>query len=131
MASLQNHIKSLLPKTLPPVLKPRTGNLYDVLSRTPSGGVGSQVHQARWGQKGINDSYWVVSRAKFKAEGRHGKAWGKLYWKGAYRRCANVSELTTVGVPVSEKEERISGALKYSWKEGKSKAVALSTPANS
>ena len=36
--------------------------------------------------------------------------------------------LTSAGVPVSEKEELISGALKYSWKEGKSKAAS---PSNS
>jgi len=67
---------------LPPVLKVTTGNLYQVLSRTPSGGVGTEVHQTRWSQKQISDSYWVITRSKFKDEGQHGKAWGKLYWKG-------------------------------------------------
>jgi hypothetical protein len=53
-----------------------------VLSRYPHDGVGMQVSQTRWGQKGIADSYWLVTRTKLKSEGQHGKAWGKLYWKG-------------------------------------------------
>lgn len=67
---------------LPPVLKPSKGNLYEVLSRTPAGGVGAEVYQTRWSQKSIMDSYWVVTRSVFKDEGKHGRAWGRLYWKG-------------------------------------------------
>ncbi|KAF5333370.1 hypothetical protein D9611_002242 [Ephemerocybe angulata] len=98
-------IKHLLPKDLPPSLVSKPGNLYEVLSRTPSGGVGKKVFQLRWQNKAIKDSYWVVTRSKFKCEGVHGKAWGHLYWKGK---------------PVSQKEERIPGALKYTWAEGSS-----------
>lgn len=68
---------------LPPVLKPCKGNLYEVLSRTPAGGIGAEVYQTRWTQKNIKDSYWVVTRSIFKAEGKHGRAWGRLYWKGS------------------------------------------------
>lgn len=76
-------IQRLLPKQLPPSLSPKTGNLYEVLSRTPTGGVGQKVFQTRWRSKKIEDCYWVVTRSKFKCEGHHGKAWGHLYWKGA------------------------------------------------
>lgn len=69
--------------------------------------MGKKVHQFRWSEKQIPDSYWVVTRAKFKCEGKHGKAWGMLYWKDKL---------------VSTKEERIRGALKYTWKEGHSVA---------
>ena len=85
---LARSIQNLLPNKLPPSLSARPGNLYEVISRTPGGGVGKKVHQIRWSQKQIPDSYWVVTRAKFKCEGKHGKAWGKLYWKG---RLAGIS----------------------------------------
>ncbi|EAU84608.1 hypothetical protein CC1G_00127 [Coprinopsis cinerea okayama7 len=103
--SVAESIQRLLPKQLPPSLSPKSGNLYEVLSRTPTGGVGKKVYQTRWRQKDIKDSYWVVTRSKFKCDGQHGKAWGVLYWKGKQ---------------VSPKEEVIRGGLKYSWKEGSS-----------
>ncbi|CAA7260245.1 unnamed protein product [Cyclocybe aegerita] len=115
-ASISQTIKRILPlkkSDLPPVLRKSTGNLYQVLSRTPTGGVGLEVHQTRWSHKQISESYWKVTRSQFKCEGKHGKAWGRLYWKGKL---------------VSPREERIPGSLKYSWKEGRSKGVALSTP---
>ncbi|KAF8204879.1 hypothetical protein BJ912DRAFT_870470 [Pholiota molesta] len=111
-AALSQTLKHLLPtKGLPPVLKPRCGNLYEVLSRTPSGGIGLEVHQTRWAEKNIGNSYWVITRSQFKLQGKHGKAWGRLYWKG---------------VPVSQKDERIPGSLKYTWSEGRSVAKSLS-----
>ena len=85
MSAVTQALKRFVPlkkSDLPPVLKVTTGSLYQVLSRTPSGGVGTEVHQTRWSQKQISDSYWVITRSKFKDEGQHGKAWGKLYWKG-------------------------------------------------
>ncbi|KAF9534957.1 hypothetical protein CPB83DRAFT_831070 [Crepidotus variabilis] len=98
---------------IPPVLSKSTGSLYEVLSRRPDGGVGMKVHQTRWGAKQIPNSYWLITRAQFKNEGKNGKAWGKLFWKG---NC------------VSENEERISGSLKYSWKEGPSRKMVLNIP---
>ncbi|KAH6915172.1 hypothetical protein BKA70DRAFT_1141569 [Coprinopsis sp. MPI-PUGE-AT-0042] len=98
-------IQKLLPHNLPPSLSPKSGNLYEVLSRTPTGGVGKKVYQSRWRHKEIKDSYWVITRSQFKCDGKHGKAWGKLHWKGK---------------PISEKEERIRGGLKYMWREGSS-----------
>ena len=75
----------LLPKPSerPPTLSSLPASLPRVLSRTPDGGIGRRVHQVRWSEKQIPDSYWVVSRTQFKLGGSHGKAWGKLYWKGA------------------------------------------------
>lgn len=80
---LSRALQKLLPKNLPPSLVIKPGNLYEVLSRTPSGGVGTEVHQIRWNYKAIADSFWLVTRTRFKCEGKHGRAWGMLYWKGA------------------------------------------------
>ncbi|KJA24594.1 hypothetical protein HYPSUDRAFT_38651 [Hypholoma sublateritium FD-334 SS-4] len=107
-------LKKLVPtKGLPPVLKPRCGNLYEVLSRTPTGGIGMEVHQTRWSEKNIPNCYWVVTRSQFKLQGTHGKAWGRLHWKG---------------VPISIKDEIIRGSLKYTWKEGRSIQKAGTSP---
>lgn len=79
---ISHALQKLLPKELPPSLAGHPANLYEILSRNPNGVARRKVHQIRWGAKGIPDSYWVVTRAKFKCEGKHGKAWGWLYWKG-------------------------------------------------
>jgi small subunit ribosomal protein S34 len=76
-------VSSMQKTEIPPVLRKNTGNLYEVLSRTPTGLVGKEVHQTRWSAKQIANSYWVVTRAVFKNEGKHGKAWGKLHWRGS------------------------------------------------
>lgn len=81
-SGIARSIQKLLPNKLPPSLAGRPGNLYEVISRTPGGGVGKKVHQLRWSDKQIGDSYWLITRSKFKCEGKHGKAWGVLYWKG-------------------------------------------------
>ncbi|KDR83437.1 hypothetical protein GALMADRAFT_219263 [Galerina marginata CBS 339.88] len=114
--ALTNTIRRLLPikaAELPPVLRPGSGNLYEVLSRTPSGGVGAEVHQTRWSHKNITNSYWVITRSRFKSEGKHGKAWGRLYWKG---------------VLINPREERIRGGLKYNWKQGRSMSNGPAVP---
>ncbi|KAI0346886.1 hypothetical protein BDW22DRAFT_1351172 [Trametopsis cervina] len=108
-------IKKALPKG-PPSLSKRTGSLYEVLSSHPKNGVGQRVHQIRWGTKGIEDSYWVVTKTQLKLEGTHGKAWGKLYWRGK---------------PVSDHAEQIRGGLKYSWRFGVSQAPPNPKPPTS
>ncbi|KAF5387933.1 hypothetical protein D9615_000125 [Tricholomella constricta] len=80
-SGIARSIQKLLPSNLPPSLAGRPGNLYEVISRAPDGGVGRKVHQVRWSEKQIGDSYWLVTRSQFKCEGKHGKAWGLLYWK--------------------------------------------------
>ncbi|KAJ7774220.1 hypothetical protein DFH07DRAFT_800700 [Mycena maculata] len=107
MANITRSLQRLLPRALPPALKHHPANLYQVLSRTPNP-IGKEIHQIRWSEKHISDSFWRVTRAQFKCNGVHGKAWGQLYWKG---------KLVTEG-----KEERIRGALKYKWSEGHSAA---------
>ncbi|ETW84260.1 hypothetical protein HETIRDRAFT_170757 [Heterobasidion irregulare TC 32-1] len=104
-AAISKALQRLLPSKLPSSLSSRPGNLFQVLSRYPNDGVGQKVHQTRWGPKGIAGSYWQVTRASLKQEGSHGKAWGKLIWRGK---------------AVSKREERIRGALKYSWMQGTS-----------
>ena len=84
-STIAQSIRRLLPlkkSQLPPALRPQTGNLFHILSRTPTGGIGTEVHQLRWSEKQISDSYWVITRSKLKYGGNHGKAWGRLYWKG-------------------------------------------------
>jgi small subunit ribosomal protein S34 len=82
MSNITRSLQRLLPQaSLPPVLKHHPANLYQVLSRTPSA-VGKEMHQIRWSEKHISDSYWRVTRTQFKCNGTHGKAWGQLYWKG-------------------------------------------------
>ncbi|KAJ3829054.1 hypothetical protein F5880DRAFT_1525619 [Lentinula raphanica] len=130
-SNLVETIRKLLPERLPPSLVSRPGNLYEILSRTPSGGVGKHVHQLRWSQKSIPDCYWVVTRSQFKCEGKHGKAWGKLVWKGKYFYMFSCDKSWNYGVSfilgriVSEREERIRGSLKYTWAEGQSKASQI------
>ncbi|TRM68431.1 hypothetical protein BD626DRAFT_626734 [Schizophyllum amplum] len=107
-SAIAKSLERLLPKPSerPPSLSSGASALPRILSRTPDNGIGRRVHQVRWSEKQIADCYWVVSRTQFKLGGAHGKAWGKLYWKGKL---------------VSEKEERIRGDLKYTWAEGPSK----------
>jgi small subunit ribosomal protein S34 len=85
MATIARSLQRLLPRqSAPPALKDHPASLYQVLSRTPNV-VGKEIHQIRWSQKHISDSFWHVTRAQFKCNGTHGKAWGKLYWKGQFR----------------------------------------------
>ena len=132
-ASISKALQRLLPSQLPSSLSSRPGNLFQVLSRYPNDGVGQKVHQTRWGPKGIAGSYWQVTRASLKKEGEHGKAWGRLIWRGQSQLpghhfvCSHLplSPLLTpiivaIGKAVSKREERIRGALKYSWMQGSS-----------
>lgn len=131
-ALLSQTLRAQVPASQLPITLKKTpiGNLYEILSRTPSAGVGLQVHQTRWGTKEIHGSYWVVSRAQFKREGKNGKAWGRLYWKGPWRNpleenSCKYPALFSSGKLVSEKEERIRGCLKYNWMEGPSIAKSI------
>ncbi|EIW82518.1 hypothetical protein CONPUDRAFT_123556 [Coniophora puteana RWD-64-598 SS2] len=105
MSNVAKAIKRLLPSPLPPSLRTVPGNLFEVLSRYGGDGVGQRVHQTRWTSKGIEECYWQVEKTRIQEDGRHGKAWGTLYWKGK---------------PVSEKPEIIRGGLKYKWERGPS-----------
>lgn len=75
-------LSSLLPSTLPGTLKPGQRNLYETLARLPNNGVGATVYQKRWARKGIEGCTWKVTQAQLKNEGKSGKAWGVLFWKG-------------------------------------------------
>ncbi|KAJ1308607.1 hypothetical protein OPQ81_004305 [Rhizoctonia solani] len=77
-------------------------SLFAVLSRLPNDGLGQRVTQARWGAKGIQDSYYTVTRVRLRANGKTGDARGTLTWKG---------KLLSNG-----KEETIRGGHKYAWK---------------
>ncbi|KAG8985525.1 hypothetical protein FRB94_004887 [Tulasnella sp. JGI-2019a] len=92
-------LSELLPSS--PLLK-RRGSLYRVLSILPKDGVGAKVTQARWEHKGIPNSYWEITRVRLRNEGKNGKAWGRLVWKGRQ---------------IHEQDTMIPRGLKYTWKE--------------
>ena len=117
-------IQHFLPSKLPPTLSNSPSSLYQVLSRFPQDGVGQRVYQTRWGVKGFPECYWEVTRTKLKLEGKHGKAWGHLVWRGAcvcvvVTRGLAVKSLA-VGKRVNEDEATIRGGLKYTWSTGPS-----------
>ncbi len=124
-AAVQSALRKLLPSQLPPSLSPLPGNLFEVLSRFPQDGVGQKVHQTRWGTKGVEGSYWEITRTRLKCEGKHGKAWGVLVWKGEFTAVDTYAlpSLThvCVGKRVSERDEKIPGSLKYRWAVGESR----------
>ena len=74
---------------------PRT--LYATLARLPRDGVGARVFQTRWQSKGIQGCYWEVTKVKLKDEGKHGKAWGKLVWRGKFASLSVFGENFGVG----------------------------------
>ena len=82
MTSVARAIQKLLPRHLPSTLATHPGSLYQILSRQPKDGVGQRVHQLRWGTKGFENCYWIVTKVVLKNQGKHGKAWGKLVWRG-------------------------------------------------
>lgn len=132
-SSVTSALQKLLPSSLPPSLSSRPGSLYQVLSRYSKDGVGQRVHQVRWGMKEMEECYWEVSRTRLKLGGTHGKAWGKLVWRGASFQSQCSNGLTCrwyscdAGKCISEREEEIRGGLKYSWAQGVSHAPPKST----
>jgi small subunit ribosomal protein S34 len=88
-------LQSLLGNSVPRVLKEGKLSLLETLSRLPRAGEGARVHQARWTKKGIDNCYWQVTRCTTKNEGKSGKVWGLLVWRGKYTRVFNhTPELT-------------------------------------
>ncbi|KAJ1632724.1 hypothetical protein T492DRAFT_986260 [Pavlovales sp. CCMP2436] len=49
----------------------------------PNRGIGTRFVRKSWDRNGYEDSHWTVTRIRFKPDGCHGKAWGKLTWRGA------------------------------------------------
>ena len=117
-------IQHFLPSKLPPTLSNSPSSLYQVLSRYPQDGVGQRVYQTRWGTKGFPECYWEVTRTKLKLEGKHGKVWGHLVWRGACICVVVVWNLAVKslasGKRVSKGEIMIRGGLKYTWSLGTS-----------
>lgn len=63
------------------VLKPMQGrsykNLYEMAAQYRSQGVGFHFWRSTWPA----NSYYTITKMDF-SDPRHGKAWGKLTWKG-------------------------------------------------
>jgi hypothetical protein len=118
-------MSSVLAKLFPstPILTEHSRTLYQVLSRLPKDGVGARVAQTRWAGKGIHGCYWEVTKARLKCEGTHGKAWGRLIWRGsaacAFLRAYVLTLRTSGKVTTKYNKEirKISGGLKYLWRQ--------------
>ncbi len=109
---LTSHLsKTHLPPSLARSQKPHK-NLYQLLSSLPNDGVGAKVRQRRWAAKGLDVPhevdlkqhlaqvhanggmkkqdgeghlcYWEITKVRLKDGGKHGKAWGRLVWRGKY-----------------------------------------------
>lgn len=108
---LTSHLsKAHLPPTLARTAKPHK-NLYQLLSALPNDGVGTRVRQRRWVSKGLDVEhdvdlkehvtalleegaketkdeghlcYWEITKVRLKDGGNHGKAWGRLVWRGKF-----------------------------------------------
>ena len=124
-SSLPPALAKLLPATKAvanATLNPYPTTLYQTLSRLRNDGVGALVAQRRWDAKNIHGCYWKVTRVKLKDEGRHGRAWGRLIWKGQLKTSLFFSindlmlTLGPLGEIVSTRDEQIRGGLKYLWK---------------
>ena len=134
-SSLPPALAKLLPATKATknaTLNPHPTTLYQTLSRLRNDGVGALVAQRRWDAKNIHGCYWKVTRVKLKDEGKHGRAWGRLVWRGwlkisLFRKNFNVN-LVLLGEIVSTRDEQIRGGLKYLWKIVDEKSVPPSVP---
>ena len=131
-SALPRALSGLVLKETAEAIQNKPRNLYETLARLPNDGVGARVFQTRWQSKGIEGCYYEVSRVRLKLEGTRGKAWGRLVWRGALPIfCFYIVRFVVdwyslcPGKPVSEKEERISGSLKYMWSAGVSKGKNL------
>lgn len=65
-----------------PFAKKGHRSLFETLSALPNDGIGSFVAQTQWAKQGNPNSFWEVTKVRLKHEGQHGKAWGRLYWRG-------------------------------------------------
>ena len=129
-SSLPPALAKLLPATKATAnatLNPHPTTLYQTLSRLRNDGVGALVAQRRWDAKNIHGCYWKITRVKLKDEGKHGRAWGKLIWRGQPKPAFSIriSTLTLefLGEIVSTRDEQIRGGLKYLWKVVDEKSV--------
>ena len=83
-SALPRAVAGLVDKSVSETISNQPRNLFETLSRLPNDGVGARVHQTRWTSKGIEGSYWEISRVSLRNEGTRGKAWGKLVWRGTF-----------------------------------------------
>ena len=110
-SSLPLLTKALLRSQLstPPLLASLSNahaTLPQLLASLPSSGVGAKIRQRRWLAKGLDvpagqalsgpvpreeraqageaGCYWLVTRTQLKERGKHGKAWGRLVWRGEW-----------------------------------------------
>ncbi|EIE24151.1 hypothetical protein COCSUDRAFT_53242 [Coccomyxa subellipsoidea C-169] len=72
-------------------------NLYEVASNLQKHGIGHKVQRTTWKE----DSFWTITGMKPSLDGKHGKAFGILTWRGRKE---------------SEEPRRVNGTLKRVWR---------------
>ncbi|KAG7666804.1 hypothetical protein Ndes2526B_g09557 [Nannochloris sp. 'desiccata'] len=80
-------------QTLPKLAK----NAYEVLSSLPKHGMGTKITRSTW----QDSSFWTVTQIKTEMDGKRGKAYGLLTWRGEQQ---------------GEQPSRIRGASKKLWR---------------
>ncbi|KAK9906607.1 hypothetical protein WJX75_004872 [Coccomyxa subellipsoidea] len=72
-------------------------NLYEVASKWQKHGIGQKLQRTTWKE----DSFWTITGMKPSLDGKHGKAFGVLTWRGRKE---------------SEEPRRVNGTLKKIWR---------------
>ncbi|KAK9818258.1 hypothetical protein WJX72_009693 [[Myrmecia] bisecta] len=72
-------------------------NLFEVAQTLPKRGLGADVQRSRWNE----EHFWRITAIKPSLDGKHGKVWGILHWKGK---------------PQHEAPTQVNGPLKKVWR---------------
>jgi small subunit ribosomal protein S34 len=73
-----------------------SGSLFQILNGLRYFGVGSKVTRNIYR---FPETYWIVTRVQLSKDQLHGKAWGRMVWRGRLK----------------DEEERIGSPLKKEW----------------
>jgi small subunit ribosomal protein S34 len=73
-----------------------SGSLFQILNGLRYFGVGSKVTRSIYK---FPETYWIVTRVQLSKDQMHGKAWGRMVWRGRLKG----------------DEERIGSPLKKEW----------------
>eukprot|EP00761_Pharyngomonas_kirbyi_P012610 gb/GECH01012637.1/.p1 GENE.gb/GECH01012637.1/~~gb/GECH01012637.1/.p1 ORF type:complete len:123 (+),score=17.90 gb/GECH01012637.1/:1-369(+) len=61
-------------------LSEKPKNFFEHIAHVPNYGLGMNWRRKTW--KHVPNSHWTLTKLKLSPDGRHGKAWGYLTWKG-------------------------------------------------
>mmetsp|Transcript_4234 Transcript_4234/g.10937 ORF Transcript_4234/g.10937 Transcript_4234/m.10937 type:complete len:124 (-) Transcript_4234:316-687(-) len=65
-----------------PKWETRQKNFFELATTLPRNGAGYRFARRIWLKDGRCDSFWTVVGLKLKPDGLHGKAYGRLTWRG-------------------------------------------------